>query len=393
MPSNPPYDVVVVGAGPAGACAAYEAAKNGLNTLLLEAKKLPRYKTCGGGVPVSLGREFADLAPAAFVESTVTHLRHTWNFGDAHLGAINPNEGDVPMSLWMVQRSIFDNALTERASDAGADVRDECAVAGVEDDEGRGVVVKLAGGDSVRSRCVIGADGANGVAARGAGLRRSRMLAIAIEAEVPHRWGDGHATLQPEIAHLEYAVRQGYAWVFPKAEHLSVGAGMFGRRTSDGRGDVKRDDLVAWVTGYLAALGVPRDAANITFHGHPLPIWSGAEPVHAWDGRLLLAGDAAGLVNPLFGDGIAYACRSGALAGKAVAEGAGACWSEIVKEAFASSHDASLAIARFFYQFPGVCYRMGVKRPNATRTAARLINGDISFAAVIDRLPWKSSMK
>ena len=85
-------------------------------------------------------------------------------------------------------------------------------------------------------------------------------------------------------------------------------------------GEARKEELARWITGYLAALGVPRREDEIEFHGHPLPIWAGPEPVHAWGGRVLLVGDAAGLVNPLFGDGISYACRSGALAGQAMAE-------------------------------------------------------------------------
>ena len=384
------YDVVVVGAGPAGACAAYETASRGLKTLILERRSLPRYKTCGGGVPLTLKNSLVNLAPEAFVEATVTSLRHTWNFADEHIGLINPDPEQPPMSLWMVQRSIFDNALTERAASAGAEVHDGVAVRTIEEDGTTKLRVTTDSGDVFTASHVIGGDGANGIVARCAGLRKQRLLAIALEAEIPHEWGTGHETLTPEIAHLEYAVRQGYAWVFPKAHHLSVGAGMFGPRSSEGKGEAKKDELARRITGYLKALGVPHDPNAIEFHGHPLPIWSGAEPVDAWNGRVLLAGDAAGMVNPLFGDGISYACLSGARAGEAIANGDAARWSSIVKETFGPSHDASLAIAKFFYQFPSLCYKMGVKRPNGTRTAARLISGDLSFAAVIDRLPWKT---
>jgi flavin-dependent dehydrogenase len=134
------------------------------------------------------------------------------------------------------------------------------------------------------------------------------------------------------------------------------------------------------------------DEDEIEYHGHPLPLWNGSEPITALDGRVLLVGDAAGLVNPLFGDGISYACRSGALAGEAIANGQAARWTETAAEHFAASHDAALAISRFFYQFPSLCYNLAVKRPNSTRTAARLISGDVSFAAVLDRLPWRQQM-
>lgn len=391
-PMNTVYDVVICGAGPAGACAGYEAAAAGLKTLILEKRTLPRYKTCGGGVPLSVESDLPKLVPEAFVEATVTHLRHTWNFGDAHLAALNPDPAEKPMSLWMVQRSVFDLALTQRAAKAGCDVRDGVSVTSVEPDGDTQVQVTTADGDVYTASFVVGADGANGIVARCAGLRKKRTLAIALEAEIPHQWGRGHETLRPEIGHLEYAVKQGYAWVFPKAEHLSVGAGMFGRRTAEGRGEASKAELSRWITQYLAALGVPAAPETIEFHGHPLPIWNGAEPVEAWNGRVLLVGDAAGLVNPLFGDGISYACRSGALAGRTLAAGKPAAWTQTLGGEFGSSHDAALSLAKFFYQFPGVCYQMGVKRPGGTRIAGRLISGDLQFDSIMDRVPWKKLM-
>jgi geranylgeranyl reductase family protein len=386
------YDVIVCGAGPAGACAAYEAAARGLRTLILEKRTLPRYKTCGGGVPLTMGSELPNLVPEAFVEATVTHIRHTWNFKDAHLAPLNPDPNELAMSLWMVQRSVFDNALTERAAKAGADVRDGVAVRSVEPDGDTRVRVTTTQRDVYKASFVVGADGANGIVARAAGLRRNRMLAIALEAEIPHTWGEGHETLRPEVAHLEYAVRLGYGWVFPKAGHLSVGAGMFGRRSAEGKSEASKDELARWIVGYLAALGVPKRQDEIEFHGHPLPIWSGREPLDAWNGRILLAGDAAGLVNPLFGDGISYACRSGALAGATIAEGQSAQWTSILCDTFGSNHDAALTIAKFFYQFPSVCYKMGVKHPRGTRIAGRLISGDLHFDQVLERVPWKKMM-
>jgi geranylgeranyl reductase family protein len=386
------YDVIIVGAGPAGACAGYEAASAGLKTLILEKRTLPRYKTCGGGVPLTVGNDLANLVPEAFVEATVTHLRHTWAFGDAHVGALNPDPEKPPMSLWMVQRSIFDNALTERAASAGCDVKDGVSVKSVVPEGETQVRLTTAEGETYFASALIGADGANGIVARMADLRKKRLLAIALEAEIPHDWGQGHESLRPEIGHLEYAVKQGYAWVFPKAGHLSVGAGTFGRRSAEGKGEASKSELAEWIVGYLNALGVPKQCDQIEFHGHPLPIWGGSEPVAAWSGRLLLVGDAAGLVNPLFGDGISYACRSGALAGKILAEQRGEEWTEILRQEFGAGHDAALSIAKFFYQFPGVCYKMGVKHPQGTHLAGRLIGGDLSFDSVLDRLPWKKLM-
>src|SRR5258708_3551649 len=106
------YDVIVIGAGPAGGASAERAASLGLKVLLLEKQKLPRHKTCGGGMPMAVGDVLRDLAPDAFVESDVRFMRHTWKFKDPYIGEVNPAGTDREISLWMAQRAIFDNALT-----------------------------------------------------------------------------------------------------------------------------------------------------------------------------------------------------------------------------------------------------------------------------------------
>ena len=384
------YDIIVCGAGPSGACAGYVAASTGLKTLILERRKLPRYKTCGGGVPISVSGFLKDLVPDAFVEAKVTRLRHTWKFKDAHTGALNPDPLDEPMSLWMVQRSVFDNALTERAASAGCDVRDDTQVVRIDRTASNKLSVTTSMGEVYNCNYVIGADGANGPTARSCGLRLDRPMAIGLEAEIAYQWDGSNELLAPDLAHLEYAVPKGYGWVFPKENHLSIGAGVFGQRTIAGLGASRKSDLVEWVLGYVKALSIPCDASKIEFHGHPLPIWNGSEPVEAWDGRVLLVGDAAGMINPLFGDGISYACRTGALAAELVASGNSAQWTERVKLEFGPGMDSALRIAKFFYQFPYLCYKMGVKHPRGTRLAGRLIAGDLGFDEIIDRLPWKN---
>src|SRR5258706_16430171 len=101
------YDVVVIGAGPAGSTAAETAARAGLKVALIEKQRLPRHKTCGGGVPMSVVSVIRDLAPEACVESTVRFMRHTWKFGDPVFNPIEPNDASHRLSLWLVHRSIF----------------------------------------------------------------------------------------------------------------------------------------------------------------------------------------------------------------------------------------------------------------------------------------------
>jgi geranylgeranyl reductase family protein len=395
------YDVIVVGAGPAGNAAAYELARGGVRVALVEKQRLPRHKTCGGGMPMVVSQvlaleEVRDLAPDAFVECDTRFMRHTYDFADPVLAPMNPDphadlEASPPLSLWMVRRSVFDEALAQRAARAGADLRDGCPVRGVETGADGKVTVRAGAEGALweaTADVVIGADGANGIVAREAGLRSKRALAIAIEAEVPHCWGEGHADLRQDVCHLEYgAVRRGYAWVFPKGDHLNVGAGVFRPRNADGRGDnTVRAELRKAIVDYLRALDVPRREEELVFHAHPLPIWNGLDRLQTHDNRILLAGDAAGLINPFFGDGILHALKSGQIAAHAVISGERAGYTAAIGSEFRVNFDAALKLAKVFYQWPGLCYRHGVKRPGATRTATRLLCGDAMFNDIAGRV-------
>jgi len=387
------YDVIVVGAGPAGNAAAFDLARGGARVALLEKHKLPRHKTCGGGMPMLVEDilEFSslrDLAPAAFVEADTRYMRHTLNFEDPVLAPMNgngPQDIERPRSLWMVQRSLFDHALALRAASAGAILLEEVAVRGLQI-ERKGVVTVTAscsegnGEFSATCNTLIGADGANGIVAKCIGLRQKRALAIAIEAEVPHRWGDGHPELRPDICHLEYgAVPQGYAWVFPKGDHLNVGAGVFRPRNAGASDRSVKQELHAAILNYLALLGVPHEEAELKFYAHPLPIWNGMERLQSRNDRVLLAGDAAGLIKPFFGDGIMHALKSGKIAAKCILEGNPGGYTREIGKEFRSNMDAALKLARVFYRWPQICYRYGVMRPGATQTAARLICGEAVF--------------
>jgi geranylgeranyl reductase family protein len=387
--SLPLYDVIVCGAGPAGAMAASEAARSGLKVALIEKQFLPRHKTCGGGMPMTMNEFLWDLAPETFVECRITHMRHSWKYGDEYLGAINPPGTSQPMALWMAQRPLFDQAMARRAERAGAELRDGLAVRSITT-EADGVLVRAEGLKTgaewtAKARYVIGADGANGVVVKATGLRKKPSIAIALEVELPHRWGDGHPDLTPEIAHLEYgAIDRGYGWIFPKGDHLNIGAGVFRPDGNDPRRDrAVRGQLQQMVFDYMDAMGLKYQAKDLRFHGHPLPLWSGKEPRH--EGRILLVGDAAGLVNPLFGDGLLHAVKSGHIAARSIAEDRAADYTDRLHEEFAADFDAALKLAKVFYNWTGICYRYGVKYEKGTYLATQLLCGDLHFTDMANR--------
>ena len=281
--------------------------------------------------------------------------------------------------------------MAQRAASAGAELRDALPIRSVETAKNQPVTVRAEGQSGLwEATCdtLIGADGANGIVAKAAGLRRERALAIAIEAEVPHVWGSGIAELRPEVCHLEFgAVKRGYAWVFPKGDHLNVGAGVFRPRREDGRGDGSvREELHKAILDYLIMLGVPKMADELIYHAHPLPIWNGMDKIQTSDNRILLAGDAAGLINPFFGDGIMHALKSGQIAAQCILEKNQKGYSAAIAAEFRANFDAALKMSKLFYQWPGFCYQHGVKRPTATRTATRLISGDLGFNEISGRV-------
>jgi geranylgeranyl reductase family protein len=386
-----PLDLVVVGAGPAGAVAAATAARGGLRVALVDKRQLPRHKPCGGGMPLPVRSELQDLVPDAVVDTRVRWMRHSWRFQQAVEAAVDPpgTPEEQGRSLWMVQRPRFDHALVQAAAAAGARVLEGHAFQGLER-EPDGVTVTLrppaASGQAplmrLQARHLIGADGAAGSVAACVGLRRDPRVALAIELEVPHRWDWADPLLRPDLLHLDYGVlRRGYAWLFPKADHLNIGAGLFYGRHRDMRRDPSaRQRIRAAIDSTAAALGVPPERLQgLRSYAHPLPVWDGPEPLNTADGRVLLVGDAAGLINPLFGDGLFHAIRSGRLAAEAVLEGRPDSHTARVQALLADDFEAARRLARLFYGVPRLSYRYAISQPRATPLAVRLLGGELSF--------------
>ena len=360
------YDVIVCGAGPAGSIAARDAAQKGLRVALIEKERLPRHKTCGGGMPSVVKDYLQGLAPSSFVEANVSSIRHTWNFKNSSL---------VPfydISIWMVQRSIFDNMLANQAADSGVDLLDGLAVSSIENDS-TGITVQ-AGQFNAKARYLIGADGAKGQTIKTANLCKKRRNAIAIEVEHPHQWSSSHHELRPDVMHLEYgAIPGGYAWIFPKKDHLNVGAGIVDKRFL-GKNQSPRKLIHHAILQYLDSLQIPYKPQELTFKAHPVPLWGGQELLHTKDERILLVGDAAGLVNPFFCDGIFHAVKSGSIAADCIARDAVREYTRRIHKEFASHFDASQRLANIFFRFPRLFFSK-IKHPNYTRHAVEMLCG------------------
>jgi flavin-dependent dehydrogenase len=190
---------------------------------------------------------------------------------------------------------------------------------------------------------------------------------------------------------LDYGtVPNGYAWIFPKRNCLSVGAGMLLPKKPASEGENRVASVLrAAIDTILGSVGMtyPEGADTPPLWAHPIPFWTGAEPLATVDGRVLLVGDAAGVVQPLFGEGIQYAIRSGAVAAEHLAAGTVAeKYTESLREMFAEEFDAALRVGRVFHRAPYLSYRLGVKNPAGTRLVGRIMAGEASFSALENRI-------
>jgi geranylgeranyl reductase family protein len=276
------YDAIVVGAGPAGSTCAYRLARAGASVLLLDRARFPRDKPCGGGVTLRAARVLP-FALDPVVEDVVTTVDLRLRYGRRF-----ERGGARPLVL-MTQRRRLDAYLAEQAVLAGATFRDGAKVERVEArSDGASVVV---GGERLDARTVVGADGANGISARALELGGNQAVGVAIEGNVVYervrtdRYR-GRAVLELCV------VPGGYGWVFPKEDHVNVGVGGWGEEAPGLRRHLAR---------LCEAHGI--STADLTgVRGHRLPLRAPRSTLAR--GRALLVGDAAGLIDPISGDGM-----------------------------------------------------------------------------------------
>ena len=286
------FDVIVVGAGPAGSTTAYRLARAGARVCLFDRARFPRDKPCGGGLTVRALRELPfPVDPVVEDAATRFQLRAAYRRGFER-------RSREPLVL-LTQRRRLDALLAERAAAAGADFRDGQKVDAVSADDG-GVSVEVAG-RRIAAAALVGADGANGVVARDLGLAHEIEHGVALEGNVAH--SDVRRARYAHTLVLEFGVVPGgYGWVFPKGDHVNVGVGGW---ASEGR------RLRAHLQRLCDAHTLPFNRVT-ALRGHRLPTRrAGARLAR---GRVVLTGDAAGLVDPFSGDGIYEALLSGRLA-------------------------------------------------------------------------------
>lgn len=345
-PFSPGHHVIVVGAGPAGATAARTLALAGVPVRLLDRAAFPRSKPCGGGLSVRVVRRFP------YLERELTRIA-THAVSRLHLegpdGAAVVIESEEPAAL-MIRRVEFDALLVSLAQEAGAELVSGADIVQVREDPDR-VTLTARDGRHFAAPLVIAADGVNSVVARRLGLNRgwpASSVAIDMMEETPRtalrdidpstlwvaygyrpprvrpedRESAGHHAADSSApaprAGVTRSAPEGYAYIFPKREHVNIGIGYL---LSYFRSDVDETPygLQRRFVAELRERGVVAgESVRENFTPFLIPV--GGPLRRPGRGRVLLAGDAAGFVNGFTAEGIFYAMVSGDLAGRAVLE-------------------------------------------------------------------------
>jgi geranylgeranyl reductase family protein len=369
------YDAIVVGAGPAGSATAYRLAQAGASVLLLDRARFPRDKPCGGGLTWRAVRELP-YSVDPVVEDVVDRFEFELDYRHRF-----ERRSPAPLVL-MTQRRLLDAFLAEQAAAVGAEFRDGTKVESVEVDSTAARVT--VGSDTVATEVVVGADGANGVTARAIGLGSDHEYGVALEGNVPYEHVRRPRYAGRAVVELG-TVPGGYAWVFPKGDHVNVGVG--GWKSEGPR-------LRAHLARLCAERKIPEERVE-ELRGHRLPMrGAGAKLAQ---GRALLVGDAAGLVDPLSGDGMYEAFVSARLASESVLDLLSGRASSLqqygttLTRALAPLTSASWGVKLAFDRFPKLSYAVA-RAPLVWGVVDGLLRGDLghpSAARGVVRGPLK----
>ena len=290
-------DVFIIGAGPSGAITAYFLAKAGVGVQLLEKAHFPRRKTCGGGLT---HRAFQEIP---FNIDPVIHQAVTWGYVGVNGGKYGSIHGDRPIS-YLIDRPSFDAFLLEKALSQGADCHfgERCLSITYEESS-----IRIRTADhTYQCRYLVGADGVHSRVASQLGLLTRRRTSLAHEALLAYSPQNTNG-FTDAITFDFGALPSGYAWIFPKLDHLNVGV----FRSWPGKTTTKHH-LLKFIKQHPGL----SQSKIMALRAYPIPLGLRHERLHYK--RALLVGDAANLADPWLGEGLYYALASGKIAAEAI---------------------------------------------------------------------------
>ncbi|UCF11655.1 MAG: NAD(P)/FAD-dependent oxidoreductase [Thermoplasmatales archaeon] len=308
------YDVVIVGAGPSGSTSAKCLAEKGVKALLIDKKKFPRDKPCGGGLPTKVLNRFPYVLD--LIES-ISYRSITYS---ASLKYRMKIQRDKPIIATILRKN-FDYGLVKIAVAKGVDFLDEKTVTDIKILKDKAIII-LEGGQKIESQIVIGADGVRSVIVEKSNLvKNSEDICVCLVKEQPmteeqiNKYFSEKRTVHIFIKILGIA---GYGWIFPKKKHVNIGIGEFESAIDKSK---HKKNLKEIYEKYIKTLKennlLPRDLKINNPKGSTLPIF----PIDkTFADRLLICGDAAGFINSITGEGIYYAMTSGEIAANVINE-------------------------------------------------------------------------
>jgi geranylgeranyl reductase family protein len=319
-----------------------------------------------------------DLSPV--LENTIYGVHFTYCLKD-HFTI----RSEQPIAF-LVMRDRFDQFLVKKALEMGAEILEGERVERVEE-KGQRVEVELARGEKLRCEHLIGADGARSVVAKSLSLLppKSDGGGIGLESEIPFESVTDFPKEDLHHIHLDFGrIPSGYGWVFPKREGLSIGiGGMFI--------DTGKIDLRQCFVAFLKGLNCINDAESEKVVGHPLsPFYNNVQRVSR--GRVLLVGDAAHLIDPLTGEGIYYAVRSGMLAAGAILQTKerdippSDLYQEALQVQIFEDLKCALQFSRFVNRFNKLAYRTLKRYPELGDLYLEVLEGKETYQSFVAKV-------
>ncbi len=316
-------DVAVAGAGPAGITAAFLLSQAGYRVILLDKAHFPREKLCGGCLTaktVRLLEEIFSVSPASLLEKKVIDFQSN-RFAIHYKNQVLVDKATAPSyTFHFVDRSVYDHFFLEKARQVGVIVLEGEKITGL--DTGNNWII-TGSGKKIAFRTLVAADGVNSKIrsllfqeGKLPGRKWRHHLGMAVETRIDRAAAGPLRDLAHPVLSFGY-LHYGYGWLFPNKDRLVIGIGGLQRK-------LKKRKLPQILVELMSDFGIDyrvmaspgNQAINSNMRGFPLPFGNFlVEP--AW-GNILLTGDAAGLADPMLGEGIFQAHQAGQLAAQAI---------------------------------------------------------------------------